>query len=424
MGLIDRLSHAWNAFKQVESPPSYRAPTYVDLGYASSVRPDRMYFSKGNERSIITAIFNRIALDVASIDIKHVEVDEDENFQNVKKSSSLNELLSTSANKDQTSRAFIQDIVQSMFDEGCVAVVPIDTNVSALEGSFDILSARVGKITQWYPDNVEIEVYNDRKGIHQKILMPKSKVAIIENPLYSIVNAPNSTLQRLIRKLNICDAIDEQSGSGKLDLIIQLPYIIKSDARRAQADKRRKDIEEQLAGSKYGIAYTDGTEKITQLNRSVDNNILTQIQYLTTMLYSQLGITETVLNGTADEKTMMNYINRTVEPIISALTDEFNRKFLTTNARSRGQRIKYFLNPFKLMPLSSMAEIADKLTRNEIMTSNEFRQKLGLKPIDSARANELSNKNLNPVESQKVDSTEPKEENGGNIQNGQNIKEV
>jgi len=402
VGFFDRLVHAWNAFKQVEEP-TYRVPSY-SLGYSSTSRPDRMYFTRGNERSIVTSIYNRIAIDCADIDIKHVKLDDNERYIETIKSG-LNNCLTLAANKDQTARAFIQDVVQSMLDEGCVAIVPIDTDVNPNLKSYDIETVRVGKITQWFPDDVRVEVYNDKLGYKQEIVMPKRIVAIIENPLYSIVNSPNSTLQRLIRKLNILDAIDEQSGSGKLDLIVQLPYIIKTDARRQQAKERRKDIEEQLAGSKYGIAYTDGTEKITQLNRPVDNNLLNQITYLTSMLYSQLGITEEILNGSADEKTMLNYMNRTVKPIVGAIVDEIKRKFLTKTARSQKQTVMYFLDPFKLVPVTNLAEIADKFTRNEIMSSNEIRQIIGLKPINDPRADELRNKNLNPAEGEEFATT-------------------
>ena len=402
MGFIDRLAHAWNAFKQLEEP-KYRAPTY-DLGYSSSSRPDRMYFSARNERSIVNAIYNRIAIDCANINIKHIKIDDNDRYIEAV-NSGLNNCLNLAANKDQTSRAFIQDVVQSLFDEGCIAIVPIDTDVNPETGSYEIETVRVGRITQWFPDNVKIDVYNDRLGYKQEIMMAKADVAIIENPLYSIMNAPNSTLQRLIRKLNLLDAIDEQSGSGKLDLIIQLPYIIKTDARRQQAEKRRSDIEEQLAKSKYGIAYTDGTEKVVQLNRPVDNNLLNQITYLTSMLYSQLGITEEILNGTANEATMLNYMNRTVEPIVGAIVDEIKCKFLTEDDRTNHETVKYFLDPFKLVPVSNLAEIADKFTRNEIMTSNEIRQIIGLKPVDDQRADELRNKNLNPAEGEEFATT-------------------
>ncbi|MBR6287821.1 MAG: phage portal protein [Acholeplasmatales bacterium] len=408
MGFLDRLAHAWNAFKQLEEPNTYRAPNYFNLGYSTTQRPDRMYFSKGNERSIITAVYNRIAIDCAAVKIQHVKMDEKDRYSDTV-DSKLNTCLNLEANKDQTGRAFIQDLIQSMFDEGCVAAVPIDTSVNPSLGSYDIESMRVGKITQWYPDDVQIEVYNDRIGQKQTIMMPKKLVAIIENPLYSIMNAPNSTLQRLIRKLNILDAIDEQSGSGKLDLIIQLPYIVKTETRRQQAEKRRKDIEEQLSGSKYGIAYTDGTEKITQLNRGVDNNILNQITYLTSMLFSQLGITEEVLNGTANESTMNNYLKRTVEPIVAAVVDEFKRKFLTKTARTQKQTIMYFLDPFKLIPISNLAEFGDKFTRNEILSSNEMRQLIGFKPIKDPMADELRNKNINIKDNQKFATTNSSE---------------
>lgn len=405
MGLLEKLKNAWNAFRQVEEP-TYRAPTYINYGYSSSSRPDRMYFTRGNDRSIITSVYTRMAVDVAMLDFKHVKTDEENRYlEDVK--SGLNGCLTLEANKDQTARAFIQDAMQSLFDEGCIALVPIDTDKNPDDtSSYDILSMRVGKITQWMPDHVRVEVYNDRKGFKQEIVMPKADVAIIENPLYSIMNAPNSTLQRLIRKLNLLDAIDEQSGSGKLDLIIQLPYIIKTDARRQQADKRRKDIEEQLSGSKYGIAYTDGTEKITQLNRPVDNNLLNQITYLTSMLYSQLGIDETILNGTADPKTMLNYTNRTIKPLALCLVDEMKRKFLTSTARSQKQTIMYFSDPFALVPVDQLAELADKFTRNEIISPNEFRQKIGLKPAQDPAADELRNRNINANENQEVAKTE------------------
>ena len=437
MGLLEKLKNAWNAFRQVEEP-TYRAPTYINYGYSSSSRPDRMYFTRGNDRSIITAVYTRMAVDVAMLDFKHVRTDEENRYlEDI--DSGLNGCLTLEANKDQTARAFIQDAMQSLFDEGCIALVPIDTDKNPDDtSSYDILSMRVGRITQWMPDHVRVEVYNDRKGFKQEIVMPKADVAIIENPLYSIMNAPNSTLQRLIRKLNLLDAIDEQSGSGKLDLIIQLPYIIKTDARRQQADKRRKDIEEQLSGSKYGIAYTDGTEKITQLNRPVDNNLLNQITYLTSMLYSQLGIDETILNGTADPKTMLNYTNRTIKPLAICLVDEMKRKFLTSTARSQKQTIMYFSDPFALVPVDQLAELADKFTRNEIISPNEFRQKIGLKPAQDPAADELRNRNINAGEGEQFANTGENQEqqvastngnsvgdlpisnllNGGNIQNG------
>ena len=426
MGLLEKLKNAWNAFRQVEEP-NYRAPTYINYGYSNSSRPDRMYFTRGNERSIVTSVYNRIAIDVSMVDIKHVQINKEGIYES-DIDSTLNTCLTLEANKDQTARAFIQDAVQSMIDEGCVALVPIDTDKDPYDTeAYKILTLRTGKITQWMPDDVRIEVYNDRKGIKQEILMPKSEVAIIENPLYSIINAPNSTLQRLIRKLNILDAIDEQSGSGKLDLIIQLPYIVKTDARRQQAEKRRKDIEDQLSSSKFGIAYTDGTEKITQLNRSVDNNLWTQCVNLTSMLYSQLGCDESILNNTADEKTMLNWSNHTIKPILVALVDEMKRKFLTSTARSQGQSIMFFQDPFLLVPISQIAEMVDKFTRNEVISPNEFRQKMGLKPSKDPAADELRNRNINANENQEVAKTEggsvgdtPVKNltNGGNNQNG------
>lgn len=387
-----RLKNAWNAF-QNKTPTS--AYNYYGSYGGSYYRPDRIRLSRGNERSIVTAIFNRIALDVAAIDIRHCELDEEDRFK-AYKDSKLDNCLNLEANIDQTSRAFFQDAVMSLFDEGCVALVPVDTIGDPITtNSYDIITMRTGKITTWYPDRVTIELYNDRKGLKEEVTLPKSFVAIVENPLYSIMNEPNSTLQRLIRKLNILDAIDEQSGSGKLDLIIQLPYAIKSETRKAQAEERRKDIERQLSGTKYGIAYTDSTEKITQLNRSVENNLLKQVEYLTSMLYSQLGITQTILDGTADEQTMINYYSRTIEPIISSFTDEMKRKFLTKTARTQKQTIMFFRDPFKLVPSEKLAELADKFTRNEIMSSNEFRQIVGRKPSNDPRADMLLNSNLN-----------------------------
>ena len=384
-----RLKNAWNAFFNRDPTREMR-----DIGVSYSYRPDRVRFSRGNERSIVTSVYNRIALDVASITIQHVRLDENGRFTSVI-NSGLNNCLTLEANIDQTGRAFIQDIVMSMFDEGCVAIVPVDTDRDPEKGSFEINTMRTGEIIEWYPRHVKVRVYNDRKGQKEDIIMSKESVAIIENPLYAVINEPNSTMQRLIRKLNLLDYIDEQSGSGKLDLIIQLPYVIKTEARRAQADQRRRDIEAQLSGSKYGIAYTDGTERITQLNRPVENNLLKQIEYLTTLLYSQLGITTTVLDGTADEKTMLNYNNRTIEPIVSSIVDAMKRTFLTKTARSQLQSIMFFKDPFKLVPVADLAEIADKFTRNEIMSSNEIRQIIGMKPSDDPRADELRNKNLN-----------------------------
>lgn len=408
-----RLKHAFNAFMNKD-------PTFIPKGSSYSSRPDRPRLSRGNERSIITSIFNRIALDVAGIDIKHCRLDENNRYiEDIK--SNLNECLSTEANIDQTGRAFIQDVVMSMLDEGCVAIVPVDTTINPkITSSYDILSMRTGKILDWYPEHVRVRVYNDKTGEKEDILLPKKQVGIIENPLYAVVNEHNSTMQRLKRKLALLDVTDEQTASGKLDLIIQLPYVVKTEARREQANRRRQDLEEQLAGSKYGIAYVDGTEKITQLNRSLENNLLKQIEYLTNMAYSQLGITQEVLNGTADEKTMLNYINRTVEPILSAIVNEMKRKFLTKTARSQGQSISYFTNPFKLVPVNEIAEIADKFNRNEIMTSNEIRQVIGMKPSDDPKADELTNSNISQPDQTMLpydEMTEDSEE-GGEIQNG------
>lgn len=394
MSFGSRLKHAWNAFTGTDYT------TYQDVGPGYSSRPDRIRLTRGNERSIITSVYNRIALDVAALNVQHIRLDENGRFLSIIHDG-LNTCLTVEANIDQTARAFIQDVVVSMLDEGCVAIVPVDTTYDpSVTGSYDIQTMRVGKILDWYPQHVRVRLYNERTGAKENILVPKSTVAIVENPLYAVVNEPNSTMQRLIRKLNLLDVIDEQSSSGKLDLIIQLPYVIKTEARRQQAENRRKDIEAQLSGTKYGIAYTDGTERITQLNRSVNNNLMSQIEYLTSMLYSQLGITQSILDGTADEKTMLNYNNRTIEPIISAIVDEMKRKFLTKTARSQFQSISFFRDPFKLVPVNDIAEIADKFTRNEIMTSNEIRQVIGMKPSDDPRADELRNKNLSaPSES-------------------------
>lgn len=388
MSFGSRLKHAWNAFTgNVQM-------NYRDLGMSYSYRADRPRMSRGNERSIVTSVYNRIALDVAALNVQHVRLDENGRFLSVI-NDGLNNCLTLEANVDQTARSFVQDVVISMFDEGSVAIVPVDTTTDPnVSGSYDIQSLRVGQILDWYPQHIRARVYNEQTGRKEDIVVPKSAVAIIENPLYAVINEPNSTMQRLIRKLNLLDVIDEQSGSGKLDLIIQLPYVIKTEARRKQAENRRKDIENQLSGSKYGIAYTDGTEHITQLNRSVNNNLMSQIEYLTSMLYSQLGITQSILDGTADEKTMLNYNNRTIEPIISAIVDEMKRKFLTKTARSQHQSISFFRDPFKLVPVNDIAEIADKFTRNEIMTSNEIRQVVGMKPSEDPRADELRNKNL------------------------------
>lgn len=386
----DRLRHAWNAFRNNRDPTMRPS-----VGIASSDRPDRRRRRLFADKSIVTAIENRIAIDVAAVSIQHVRTDQNGRYLETIRSG-LNNILTTEANMDQTGRAFIQDLVMSMFDEGVVAVVPVDTTLNPIvTGGFDVQSARVGRITQWYPQHVVVDTYNEATGRKEEILLPKKMVLIIENPLYAVMNEPNSTLQRLIRKLNLLDSIDEQTSSGKLDLIIQLPYVVKTPQRRAQAEQRRKDIEMQLSGSKYGIAYTDGTEKITQLNRSIENNLLGQIEYLTKTLYSQLGFTEEVFTGTADEKTMLNYNNRTIEPILSAITDEIKRKWLTKTARSQQQSIMFFRDPFKLVPIEKMADIADKFTRNEILSANEMRGIVGFKPVQDPRADELRNSNLN-----------------------------
>lgn len=414
LNLRTRLAHAWNAFTS-------RDPTkYIITGPGYSSRPDRPRLSRGNEKSIATSIFNRIALDVSSVNIKHCRLDKNGRYvEDI--DSGLNNCLNLEANKDQTGRAFIQDVVLSMLDEGCVALVPVETTIDPKSSnSYQIDSMRTGKITEWYPDMVRVRLYNDRTGEKEEILLPKNQVAIIENPLYAVVNEYNSTMQRLIRKLSLLDVTDEQTASGKLDLIIQLPYVIKTETRREQVERRRKDIIDQLAGSQYGIAYTDGTEKITQLNRSLENNLLKQVEYLTNMVYSQLGITQSVLDGTADEKTMLNYMNRTVEPIISAIVDELKRKFLTKTARSQLQSIVYFRDPFRLVPVNDIAEIADKFTRNEIMTSNEIRQIVGMQPSKDPKADELVNSNISQAKqdmSQTSSATEAYEE-GGYSQNG------
>ncbi len=382
-----RLAHAWNAFMN-------RSPTYLPMGPGYSLRPDRPRLGHGNDRSIVSSIFNRIALDVAAVNIKHCKLDSSGRFAE-EVDSGLNSCLNLEANIDQTGRAFIHDVVLSMFDEGAVAILPVETSFDPdITNSYSIDSVRTGKILEWYPKHVRLRVYNDKKGEKQDITVPKSQVAIIENPLYAVVNEPNSTLQRLMRKLRLLDATDEKTASGKLDLIIQLPYVAKTQARREQAERRRTDMEEQLTNSKYGVAYIDGTEKVIQLNRSLENNLLKQVEYWTNMLYSQLGITQSILDGTADEKTMLNYNNRTVEPIVAAIVDELKRKFLTKTARSQGQSIEYFRDPFRLVPVNEIAEIADKFTRNEIMTSNEMRQVIGMKPSDDPKADELRNSNI------------------------------
>ena len=405
MRMRDRLQHAWNAF--VYNDHTYTNPQ--NLGGFSTFKPDRVHFSRGVEKSIVTSVYNRLALDVSSIMIKHVRLDENGRFEE-EINSGLQNCLNVEANIDQTGRAFLQDVVMSMLDEGCVAIVPVDTTVNpAVSGSYEINTMRTGKVMEWFPAHVRVKVYNDKKGIHEEIVLPKTSVAIIENPLYAVINEPNSTMQRLIRKLNLLDVVDEQTSSGKLDLIIQLPYVIKSEARRKQAEERRKDIEMQLSGSKYGIAYTDGTERITQLNRPAENNLMKQVEYLTSMLYGQLGITQSILDGTADDKTMLNYYNRTIEPIIAAIVDEIKRKFLTKTARAQRQTVMYFRDPFKLVPVNEMADIADKFTRNEIMSSNEIRQVVGMKPSKDPGADELRNKNINQSGENTEESTKTEE---------------
>lgn len=389
--LRSRLKRAFNVFANGDQSEEIH---HIYGGYASSLRPDRPRFSRGNERSIVTAIFNRIALDVASIDIRHVDLDEEGRYLS-DRPSRLNNCLTVEANIDQTSRAFLQDIVMSLMDEGCIAVVPVDTYDDPTKTeSYDIISMRVAKIVKWYPQHVTVRLYDDRDGQHKEITIRKSLVAIIENPLYAVVNEPNSTLQRLVRKLSLLDQVDSETASGKLNMIIQLPYTIKSEARRKQADERRAAIEDQIAHSPYGIAYADATEHITQLNRSLDNNLLSQIEYLTDQLYGQLGLTKEIMNGTANEQDMLNYQNRTTEPIIAAIADEFKRKFLTKTGRTQGQSIEYFRDPFRLMPVSQIAEIADKFVRNTIMTPNEMRQKIGMKPAADPNADQLRNPNI------------------------------
>lgn len=412
MGLLDRFKHSWNAFVNNRDP----TVRYNDIGPGSVYRPDRPRLSRGNERSIVTSLFNRIALDVAAIDIRHVRLDENGRYIS-DINSGLNDCLTLEANIDQTHRAFKQDVVMSMFDEGCVAIVPVDTDRDPTTGSFDVLSMRTGRIVEWRPAHVKVNVYNERTGIKEDIILPKRSVVIVENPLYAVINQSNSMVQRLIRKLNILDAIDEQSGSGKLDLIVQLPYVVKTEARRQQAEIRRKDIENQLAGSKYGIAYTDGTERITQLNRPVENNLMKQIEYLTAMVYSQIGMTQTVLDGTADEQTMLNYQTKTLEPIISAIVDGMKRSFLSKTARTQRQSIMFFREPFKLVPINKIAEIADTFTRNEILTSNEIRQIVGFKPSTDPKADELVNSNLNHPDEESEEEDESYEE-GEEDQNG------
>ena len=387
-----RLKHAWNAFANLDT---YTPDRFIDYGTSYSRRPDRSRMTISNERSIISSIYTRIGIDTASIDIRHVRLDENKQYvEDIE--SGLNNCLNLEANIDQSGRAFKQDIVMSMLDKGCIAIVPIDTSVDPLPstGGYDIRTVRVAEIVQWFPRHVKVKVYNDQSGLKEELILPKTVVSIVENPLYSIMNEQNSTLQRLVRKLNLLDAVDEQSSSGKLDIIMQLPYTIRTDARRAQADQRRKDIESQLTGSQYGIAYADATEKITQLNRPAENNLLAQVEYLTNMLYSQLGLTPAVFDGTADEAAMLNYYNRTIEPILAAISEGMKRTFLTKTARSQGQSIEYFRDPFRLVPVKDLAEIADKFTRNEIISSNEMRGYVGLKPSDDPKANALTNKNI------------------------------
>lgn len=412
---LNTLKHAWNLFASEEGPVRNRDFNY---GYGSSISPTRTVFTRGNERTVVTAVYNRIAIDAAAIDIKHVELDESGRYKSDIKSG-INNCLTVEANIDQTSRQFMLDVISSMLDEGCVAVVPVDTTKDPnITGGYDIDTMRVGRITQWYPDRVTVLLYNERTGRKEEVTVPKKYTAIIENPLYAVMNEPNSTMQRLIRKLALMDSVDEESSSGKLDLIIQLPYLVKTEAKRQAAEERRAQIEQQLKGSKYGVAYIDGSEHVTQLNRSLENNLMKQIEYLTTLLYSQLGITQGVLDGTADENTMNNYYNRTIEPILSAIVDEFHRKFLTKTARSQGQSIQYFRDPFKLIPVNEVSEIADKFTRNEILSSNEVRQIIGMRPSKDPAADELRNKNLSqsktgvrPVQETVEDPVNKKEEN-------------
>ena len=388
MSISERIKKGWNAFMG-------REPPVMERGYSSSRRPDIKVLSRGVDRTIVTAIYNRIAMDVAAVDIRHVKVDQNDNFKEPYDNSYLSQALSVEANLDQTGREFIQDLVLSMFDEGVVAVVPVDCDTSPTTGAFDPITLRTGKVTQWYPQHVKVLVYNEKTGQKEEVTLPKKSVAIITNPLYAVMNQPNSTLQRLIKKLTLLDSIDEETSVGKLDMIIQLPYVIKTEARREQAEKRRKDIEAQLSGSKYGIAYTDGTEKIMQLNRSLENNLLGQIEFLTSMLYSQLGISKEVFEGTADERTMLNYNNRTITPILMAITEEFTRKFLTKTARTQHQRIMFIQEPFRLVATSQIAEIADKFIRSQILSPNELRGIAGFRPVDDPKADELRNTNLN-----------------------------
>lgn len=411
----NRLRRGWNAFTNADNSQLQ----FQDLGAAYSVRPDRTRLNFSNERTIIASIYTQVGIDVAAVNVRHVRLDDNQRFLEYIEDG-LDACLTLSANIDQTGRAFRQDAVMTLCEEGCIAIVPVDTTINpSKSGSYDIRSLRVGLITQWYPKHVKVSIYNERAGRRDEVILPKHTVAIVENPLYSVMNEPNSTLKRLAHKLNLLDSVDEQTSAGKLDLIIQLPYVVKSEARRQQAETRRKDIEVQLQGSEYGIAYTDGTEKITQLNRPVTNNLLDQVTYLTKMLYSQLGITEEVFNGTADEKTMLNYYNRTIEPILSAITDSMRRSFLTATARAQRQSVEFFRDPFRLVPVSDMADIADKFTRNEILSSNEIRAVIGYRPVDEQGADELRNKNLNaaPAEDPYADAGQESEDDTAEIQN-------
>lgn len=420
MSLAERVKRGWNAFRNKN--PTYQ---YQDIGDSYYYRPDRVRFTRGNERSIVTAIYNRIAMDAAAVTIQHVKLDKDGRYESTL-DTGLNRCLNLEANADQSGRAFLQDVYMSLFDEGCIAIVPVDTSFDPTDtGSYDIDSMRTGKIVEWYPRHVKVRVYNDQIGRKEDLVLPKSTVAIVENPFYAVMNESSSTMQRLIKKLNLLDAIEEQCGSGKLDLIVQLPYIIKTEARRDQAEKRRKDIESQLASSKYGIAYTDGTERITQLNRPVENNLLKTIEYLTNMAYSQLSINQSIMDGTADEKSMLNYDTRTIEPLVSAVVDAMKRVFLTKTARTQGKSIMFFRDPFKLVPAQELAEISDKLTRNEIATSNEMRQVIGWKPSKDPKADQLVNSNISQPTEQKVptpkdqSSESNKEKLKEEVQNGE-----
>jgi putative sterol carrier protein len=413
----DRLKHAWNAF--VNEDVKSRIHSFAEMGPAYGSRPDRVRLRVSNERSIIASIYNRIAIDVAAIRYRHVRLDDDEQFVE-EIASGLTNCLSVEANIDQAARAFRQDIVMTMFDKGVIAIVPVDTTINpATSGSFDIKTLRIGEIVAWYPTRIRVLLFNEALGRKEEVTLDKKFVAIVENPLYTVINEPNSTMQRLLRKLNLLDAVDEASSSGKLDLIIQLPYVIKSEARKLQAEQRRKDIEFQLKGSQYGIAYTDGTEKITQLNRPAENNLMSQIEYLIKMLYGQLGLTEEVMNGTADEKTMINYYNRTIEPILGAVAEAMARTFLTKTARAQGQSVAYFRDPFKLVPIADLAEITDKFTRNEVLSANDIRSAIGIKPSKDPKANELKNSNMpDPTQPAPSGPADPQPVTEGDSQNG------